>query len=154
MKSATIEVSELTSGLNDNGSATAEGDPSVNIIYPGEDAATYQCRHCWEELTEYPDGWQSNHGWTTCYDEGEQRHEIEESDLTHASRWLDSAKLRVDGDNIVASVRLTESRGAFTFTVRMMPDGELMLYVPNPEFDNPLQTGKLTEVRPGAYKIN
>jgi hypothetical protein len=152
---ATISISDTLSGepVESDGSADAEDNPSVGIYYDYNAEQVYQCKHCYEELTEYADGFtDEKFGSLTCHDDDKQRHEVEESELIDASRWLHSARVQVNGDSVVASMSVSDPRGAFTFTMRMMPNGELMLYVPHPDDSSP--HAKLTEVRPGAYKVH
>lgn len=163
MDIATIEISELLDGgsLESDSTGNAEGDPSVRIAYPNQENGypdTYRCKHCNEEVTREFD----DHPWTDSWDEpkcvdniddngNELNHEVDTDERTHASHWLNSARVTVDGSQVSVSISVGDPRGAFVLTVEMNSDGELIMHVPYPGEAEP--HCPLTEIHRGTYRI-
>lgn len=74
--------------------------------------------------------------------------------------WANSAAISLDDsdESITVTISVGDPRGAFTFTVRRIPDdassdlaGRLIMHTPYP--GEPIPHEKLTEIRPGTYLI-
>jgi hypothetical protein len=129
---------------------------SAEVIEDAPDAVTvelcaeaaYRCRACGEALTDTIDGLCTDSGELMCpdYDPGlspdpdppDGPHDPEPVPLA----WCNSAAVHVDesGDSVTVSISVGDPRGAFTFTVRRVPDdvagalaGRLVLHVPHAE---------------------
>lgn len=161
MNYATISGSErLDTGQEV--SYLADGDdPEARLAYEANENGydpTFTCRHCGEEITREgsDDEWRDDAGETFCAEVDEegmtQRHEPEESSLTHASAWLNSARVAVDGNEVHATISVGDPRSAFCMTVRMHPDGYLIMHVPHPSNEAVVHAA-LTELHPGTYRI-
>ena len=68
--------------------------------------------------------------------------------------WLNSASIVTDADDDAVRffVSVGDPRGAFQFTVRRMPDGELLIQTPTT--DHPESHRPLRELFPGTLQID
>lgn len=136
---------------------TTDGDPSVRIAYEANENGyeqEYWCLQCGYEVTRESedDFWSADSGEPdACPDNDGSPHEVDTSDGTHTSRWLNSARVWLDGSEVHASISVGDPRGAFVFTVRMLDDGTLLMHVPHP--GGTMLHQPLTELHPGTYKI-
>lgn len=67
--------------------------------------------------------------------------------------WLNSARITTDpaDDAVHCLVSIGDPRGAFCFTVRRLPDGRIVLYVPYP--GDPTPHENIKEIRPGTLEV-
>ena len=80
--------------------------------------------------------------------------DFSDDDLAMPLGWLNSASIVTDADDDAVRffVSVGDPRGAFQFTVRRMPDGELLIQTPtihHPESHRPLR-----ELFPGTLQID
>src|SRR3954447_13603108 len=128
----------------------ADEDPeTVTLEFTG--ASEYRCRNCGEDLVETVDGIASESG-DACPDEDDGEHEPERVPLS----WCNSAAIQVDesDDSVTVSISVGDPRGAFTFTVRRVPDdatGKLVMHVPYPLQPSPHMT--LNPLHEGTYLV-
>lgn len=68
--------------------------------------------------------------------------------------WVNHAAISLDRreDSVTLSISVGDPRGAFVFTVRRLPSGELLMYIPTPEDSAPHR--ELRPVRHGVYEIH
>ncbi|MPZ79664.1 MAG: hypothetical protein GEV28_04400 [Actinophytocola sp.] len=152
-----------------------DGDPArlpddtpdtVSLEFDTDYTPTYRCRACGEELTETVDGYETESGDTTCVDfepaadtdpdYGEGPHEPERIPLS----WCNSAAVHTDEseDSVTVSISVGDPRGAFTFTIRRVPDdtdGDLAghLIMHTPYVGQPLAHMDLTPLRDGTHVV-
>lgn len=164
-----------------------DGDPiehveesaRVSLEFASDSGVTHRCSACGADLIETSDGFQTDAGDTDCaahdpYDDpnhspadddgpaddgpavGTGPHSPEPIPLS----WVNSAAIDTDekDDSVTVSISVGDPRGAFSFTVRRLPDGadceiagRLIMHVPYP--GEPLPHERLTEQRPGTYLI-
>lgn len=76
-----------------------------------------------------------------------------EADEKAALGWINSAAITLDrGDDAVTlSISVGDPRGAFTLTVRRLPNGSLIMHVPHPGESFAHQP--LKQLREGTYEI-
>ncbi|WP_338597152.1 hypothetical protein [Saccharopolyspora sp. SCSIO 74807] len=73
--------------------------------------------------------------------------------------WVNGAAIRTEPEqgSVTVSINVGDPRGAFTFSVRRVPDdapanaGRLVMHVPHP--DEPLQHAPLIPAHPGTYWV-
>lgn len=67
--------------------------------------------------------------------------------------WVNSATITLDrrDDAVTLSISVGDPRGAFTLTVRRLPDGRLLMFAPHPT--ETMLHLPLAELRPGVYEI-
>lgn len=123
---------------------TVDGDPvglsddvpETARVELNPDAPAYLCRSCGEELIKTPHGFEDMSGEATC-EYAESGHDPERIPLS----WCNSADLHMDEmeDSITVSISVGDPRGAFTLTIRRVPDdvsselaGYLLMHVPYP----------------------
>ena len=150
----------------------------VSVDFDWDSGATYRCARCGAALVETCDGPETEDGQTHCpaYDtddlddpddgpddnpDGNESakdspHDPERVPLA----WVNSAAIDTDekDDSVTVSISVGDPRGAFSFTVRRVPDtadgelaGRLIMHVPHP--GEPLPHERLTELHPGTYLI-
>jgi hypothetical protein len=137
---------------------------TVSLDFDSETA--YRCRACGEELIETTAGLCTDSGESVCpdYDPGESPdsdswdgpHDPERVPLS----WCNSAAVHADEseDSVTVSISVGDPRGAFTFTIRRVPDdvdgelaGQLLLHVPYGEMCSPHVP--LTVLHGGTYVV-
>jgi len=113
---------------------------------------TYRCGMCGEDLVETVNGVESESDEPCCGDE----HEPERVALS----WCNSAAISVDeaDDSVTVAISVGDPRGAFTFTVRRIPDdaagelaGRLVLHLPYSA--QPAPHMPLTALHDGTYLV-
>lgn len=146
-----------------------DGEPIERVSLAVDDNGVmrkWKCRHCGEELEEDGDGWEAPDApmaWRVdCSEnfEGEdgddsRPHEPEPRPLA----WVNHAAIELDEDDdaVHVSISVGDPRGAFTFTVRRLPDsaevngGRLIMHTPHP--GEGWAHEKLTELHSGTYLI-
>nr|WP_042178998.1 hypothetical protein [Kibdelosporangium sp. MJ126-NF4] len=126
----------------------------------------HRCRACGEELTETADGLCTDSGEYLCpdYDPSlgpdsdctDGPHDAERVPLS----WCNSATLSTDqtDDAVTVSISVGDPRGAFTFTIRRVPDhvdgplaGQLIMHVPYEDMTSPHMP--LTQLHDGTCVI-
>jgi hypothetical protein len=132
----------------DGASAELFDDASGTVTVEFRAESAYRCRACGEVLTETTDGLCTDSGELECpdYDPGlspdsdspDGRHDPERVPLA----WCNSAAVHADEseDSVTVSISVGDPRGAFTFTIRRVPDdvdgdlaGQLILHTPHVE---------------------
>lgn len=143
-----------------------ETPETVTLEFDADGAPTHRCRACGEELIETADGYETTSGEDTCPDfeartdtdpdDGEGPHDAERIPLS----WVNSAALHTSEteDSVTVSISVGDPRGAFTFTIRRVPDdadsdlaGRLIMHVPYP--GQPLGHAELTELHDGTHVV-
>jgi hypothetical protein len=139
---------------------------TVSLEFSPDHGCSYRCRACGEELVETLDGYQTAAGEYACADSepagdgdpdyGDGPHDPERVPLT----WCNSAALHSDEleDSVTVSISVGDPRGAFTFTIRRVPDdvegdlaGQLIMHVPYVGESTPHMP--LSALRDGAYLV-
>jgi len=146
-----------------NGAPTGVPDDdteSVSLELGG--VPSLECRHCGEDLEEYPDGWHGPDSGRECFNtpcpdwfNGRPLHEPQPVALA----WCNHAAIRTNQaeDSVTVSISVGDPRGGFCFTVRRMPPGagplagRLLLHVPYP--GEPLAHVPLTAHAQGCYLV-
>jgi len=148
----------------------------VTLEFPWDDPVTYRCAACGADLVETTEGLQTGEtGESRCPDYDPADHPERDPDAggdgpdygegPHVPErvplsWVNSAAIDTDDkdDSVTVSISVGDPRGAFSFTVRRIPDdadselaGRLLLHVPYP--GHPLPHEPLTEHHPGTYLI-
>lgn len=146
---------------------TADDTPeSVTLEFDATDGPTHRCRNCSEELTDTGEGYQTTDGDTECTsfestddtdpDDGQGPHNPERIPLS----WCTSAAIHADEseDSVTVSLSVGDPRGAFTFTIRRVPDdatsdlaGHLIMHTPYPSQPSPHLD--LTPLHDGTYVV-
>ncbi|MFD2414809.1 hypothetical protein [Amycolatopsis pigmentata] len=117
-------------------------------------------------MTESPDGYETASGEATCADfepvgeidpdSGEGPHDPERIPLS----WCNSAAVHTDEseDSVTVSISVGDPRGAFTFTIRRVPDdvgsnlaGHLIMHTPYA--GQPLPHKELTPLHGGTFVV-
>ncbi|MEV7040450.1 hypothetical protein [Amycolatopsis sp. NPDC051061] len=139
---------------------------SITLQFDTDSAPTHRCRACREELAETPDGYESTSGDTACADfeptvdtdpdYGEGPHDPERIRLS----WCNSATAQTDEseDSVALSISVGDPRGAFTFTIRRVPedaDGDLAgrLIMHTPYAGEHMLHVSLTPLHDGTYVV-
>jgi hypothetical protein len=80
--------------------------------------------------------------------------DFSDDDLAMPLGWLNSASIVTDADDDAVRffVSVGDPRGAFQFTVRRMPDGELLIQTPTT--DHPESHRPLRELFPGTLQVD
>lgn len=139
---------------------------TIRLEFKTGDSATHRCRACGEELTEAPDGYETALGEATCADfepvaetdpdYGEGPHDPERIPLS----WCNSAVVRTDEseDSVTVSISVGGPRGAFSLTIRRVPDdvdsslaGHLIMHAPYA--GQPLPHMELTPLHDGTFVV-
>lgn len=148
-----------------------DSEESFITFENAESAPQWQCLACGEELTQDVDGFADDGGSLVCRDYDPDEHPGHDDQAGpgcgegphHPRRvvlsWVNSAGIHADPDedSITVSISVGDPRGAFTFTVRRIPDdapnspGRLVLHTPYP--GEPLPHAALTEHHPGTFLI-
>jgi hypothetical protein len=144
----------------------------VSLEFPWDDPVTHRCAACGADLVETTDGFQTDGAdGQRCpdYDPADHPERADDGpdygDGPHAPQrvplsWVNSAAIDTDhkDDSVTVSISVGDPRGAFSFTVRRVPDdadselaGRLLLHAPYP--GHPLPHEPLTEHHPGTYLI-
>jgi len=139
---------------------------TVSVEFDTDYGPTYRCRACGELLVETVDGYETESGESACtdfqpltdidLDDGEGLHDPEWIPLS----WCNSAAVHADEsqDSITVSISVGDPRGAFTFTIRRIPDGtgndlagRLIMHTPYP--GQPLSHVELTPLHDGTHVV-
>ncbi|MFJ8965342.1 hypothetical protein ACIRG5_38750 [Lentzea sp. NPDC102401] len=131
---------------------------TVSLEFPWENGPDRHCTRCGEDLVETSNGYEDDSGSSVCdEDSGEALpHEAGQVPLS----WVNSATIDADEaeDSVTVSISVGDPRGAFTFTLRRVPDdavgdlgGRLVLHVPYP--GEPCPHRQLTALHPGAFVV-
>jgi hypothetical protein len=139
---------------------------TVSLEFDTGTAGTHRCRACGEELAESFTGSETESGDTLCSafepatdtdpDYGEGPHDPERMPLS----WCNSAALHADEseDSVTVSISVGDPRGAFTFTIRRVPDdadtdlaGHLIMHTPYAAQPTPHMD--LTPLRHGTHVV-
>jgi hypothetical protein len=139
---------------------------TVSLEFSADHGCSYRCRACGEELAETLDGYQTDAGEYTCADfepadDGDPDYEDGPHDPERVPlAWCNSAALHSDesDDSVTVSISVGDPRGAFTFTIRRIPDdvegdlaGQLIMHVPYAGESTPHMP--LSPLRDGAYLV-
>lgn len=152
-----------------------DGDPAewpedtpetVSLVFDTDYGPTHRCRACGEPLIETTDGYETESGESICIDfqavtdtdpdDGEGPHDPERIPLS----WCNSAAVHTDEsqDSITVTISVGDPRGAFTFTIRRIPDdtdsdlaGRLIMYTPYA--GQPLSHMDLTPLHEGTHVV-
>ncbi|MCK2239772.1 MULTISPECIES: hypothetical protein [unclassified Crossiella] len=139
---------------------------AVTLEFATDTAATHRCRACGEELHKTVSGYETDLGETGCPDfephtdtgpeSGEGPHDPEHIPVS----WCNSAAVHTDEsqDSVTVSISVGDPRGAFTLTIRRMPDdvdcglaGHLIMHTPYA--GQPLPHMELTPLHDGTYVV-
>lgn len=130
---------------------------SVRLVMNEEGSEPAQiCRHCHASMdpdTEgRTDGENGDPWWCDGNPDGDENNSPHEAQHNPIA-WANSARITIDEDDNAVHLALSvgDPRGAFVFTVRRTPDGDLIMHTPYPGESMPHL--KLTELHPGTYKI-
>ncbi|UJW32618.1 hypothetical protein L3Q67_02170 [Saccharothrix sp. AJ9571] len=138
--------------------------PETVTLELGIDAATHRCRACGSELHETTHGYEDEFGGTLCpdfeppddIDSGEAPHDPERVPVS----WCNSAAVHTDEaeDSVTVSISVGDVRGAFTLTIRRVPDdadnhlaGHLIMHTPYATQPSPHM--ELTPLHDGTYVV-
>lgn len=143
---------------------------TVALEFDTDGAPTHRCRACGEELTATVDGFETESGESTCaaFEPAEDTHQNTDSDTSGGPHdperiplsWCNSAAVRTDesDDSVTVSVSVGDPRGAFTLTIRRIPDdvdsdlaGQLIMHVPYA--DQPSPHMDLSPLHHGTYVV-
>jgi hypothetical protein len=130
----------------------------------------YRCRVCGDELNETTEGLCTDSGEYVCpdYDPSLRPDADSEPDCADGPHdaervplsWCNSVAVSADEaeDSVTVSISVGDPRGAFTFTIRRVPDdvdgdlaGQLILQVPHGGMASPHMP--LTELHDGTYVV-
>lgn len=120
--------------------------------------SSHRCRACGEDLIETTDGLCADSDEYTCpdSDSGDGPHDPDRIPLS----WCNSAAVHADEseDAVTVSISVGDPRGAFTFTIRRVPDdldgplaGQLVLHTPYDGMSSPHMP--LTPLHDGTHVI-
>lgn len=138
---------------------------TVRVSFPANENGMPEsetCVHCSDEITrdDESEPWQSRTHGAECADnvaaaaDGEEDligpHEVTPSAALHPSRWLNSACVTVDEEEVTCVVSVNDPRGGFAFTVRRNPDGGFYIHTPYP--GEPMPHMRTEEVHPGTLR--
>ncbi|MCM3883145.1 hypothetical protein [Frankia sp. R82] len=151
----TVDGTTVTS-LND--------DSTIEVIFGAD--IEFRCSACGADLTETSDGFDDDNGESDCPaylpddtdtgTDGSGPHTPERVALS----WCNSAGIRSNetDDAITLSLSTGDPRGAFTLTIRRVPDdadsplaGRLLLHLPYP--GEPMPHDALHPLHPGTFVI-
>ncbi len=156
----------MFAGLNVDGKAvdSLEEDSSVELTFDTD--TEFRCAACGADLTETPDGFRDDNGEQDCPAYAPAGPVDADSSGSHdptrvALSWCNNAAIRTDEDDdaITLSLSVGDPRGAFTVTIRRVPDdadsplaGRLLLHMPYP--GEPMPHDVLHPLlHPGAFVI-
>ncbi len=154
----------MFAGLAIDGTAVTslDEDSTVELILATD--IEFRCSVCGADLVETPRGFDDDNGDNTC-----PAYQAEASDgdangphmpQRVALSWCNSAGIRTDeaDDAITLSLSTGDPRGAFTLTIRRIPDdadspfaGRLVMHMPHP--DAPMLHEPLHPLHPGTFAI-
>lgn len=139
---------------------------SISLVFDTDAAATHRCRACGDELTETTSSYENEEGDTVCLDseqrtgagsdDGQGPHDPEPIPVS----WCNSAAIHADAsdDSVTVSISVGDPRGAFTLTVRRVPDdadgdlaGHLIMHTPYAA--QPAPHMALTPLHDGTYVV-
>ncbi|WP_256804651.1 hypothetical protein [Frankia sp. ACN10a] len=144
---------------------TLEDDSESVTVEIDGDGPTHRCGACGDELIETADGrWLGESSGADCPD-ADPDDDGEPAAGGHVPQavplsWCNHAGVATDDaeDSVTVHISVGDPRGAFTFTVRRVPDdadsvlaGRLLLHVPSP--DAPGGHRPLTPLHDGTYLI-
>ncbi len=154
----------MFAGLTIDGTAvnSLDEDSTIELTFATDTEFRYAA--CGADLVETPGGFDDDNGDRNCSAylpdgpdaDGTGPHEPERVSLS----WCNSASIRTDetDDAITLSLSTGDPRGAFTVTVRRVPDdansplaGRLLLHVPYP--GEPMPHEPLHPLHPGTFVI-
>lgn len=149
MTYASITVDGTNADMDDD-----EFDHVEVIPYNADSEYVTRCTECRAEFdSDGPQGDDLNCPELEDQDGNVQRHALESLPLT----WANNAGIRLDDDedSVTVSISVGDPRGAFTFTVRRVPEGEYagMLMMHLPHEGEPMPHAKITEIHPGTFVI-
>jgi hypothetical protein len=139
---------------------------TVSLEFSCDGAATHRCAACGEDLVSTVDSYEGESSGCVCTEYAPDDWGEEPSDGgPHDARrlplsWVNSAAITADeeSDSVTVSISVGDPRGAFSFTIRRIPDdagadvaGRLVLHAPYP--GEPLPHERLTTLAPGAFNI-
>jgi hypothetical protein len=139
---------------------------SVTLEFGTGAGAAWRCRACGEDLTETTQGYAADTpDGSVCWASQDAPSGPEHSDRPHDPEpvplsWCNGAGIRVDesADSVTLSLSVGDPRGAFTFTLRRIPEdapgelaGRIVLHTPYPGESLPHMP--LAAVRPGTYLV-
>ncbi len=148
-----------------DGSPVGLSDPEVGTVsleFGTGDGVEFRCRACGEDLMETLDGMESEPDGVLCPDaeplddDANKRHAPERIPLS----WCNRASITADPDedSVTVAISVGDPRGAFTFTIRRIPDdvagplaGRLVAHLPHP--GEPMPHAPVREIRPGTLLI-
>jgi hypothetical protein len=151
------------------GTPVGLSDPEAEIVsleFGAGDGLEYRCRACGEDLTETAHGFVNDAGEATCRcaDTDTASDEDSEAGLHDVERiplsWCNSAKISADAedDSVTVAISVGEPRGAFTMTIRRVPDdvdgpfaGQLVMHLPYAGQPSPHM--ELTHLHPGTLAV-
>ncbi|MCE7007084.1 hypothetical protein LWC34_30280 [Kibdelosporangium philippinense] len=145
---------------------SSDSPEAVSLEFDADAALTHRCRACGEELTQTVDGYENESDGAVCSDfepisdtdpdYGHGPHDPERIPLS----WCNSAAVHTDEseDSVTVSISVGDPRGAFTFTIRRVPDdvdsdlaGHLIMHTPYPS--EPAPHMDLTPLHDGTYVV-
>ncbi|MEC3974336.1 hypothetical protein [Amycolatopsis sp. H20-H5] len=157
---AALYVDGVPAGLSDDTPDT------VSLEFDADASAIHRCRMCGEDLTETADGYESESNGTVCTDfepatdtdpeRGEGPHDLEPIPVS----WCNSAAVHTEEseDSVTVSISVGDPRGAFTLTIRRVPDdvggdlaGCLIMHTPHAGDTAPHM--ELTPLHDGTYAV-
>ncbi|KPM50258.1 hypothetical protein ACG83_41300 [Frankia sp. R43] len=142
---------------------TVDDDHESVTVEIGGDGTTYRCSSCGDALSETSDGrWLGESSGADCPDADPDDAETGGGHVPEAVplSWCNHAGVTADEseDSVTVHISVGDPCGAFTFTVRRVPDdadsviaGRLLLHVPYP--DAPCGHRPLTALHDGTYLI-
>jgi hypothetical protein len=150
-----------------------DGDPAelsddtpdtVRLVFDTDYGPRHRCRACGEELIETNDGYETESGEATCADFQPLTDTDDETGPHDPERiplsWCNSAAVHTNEseDAITVSISVGDPRGAFTFTIRRIPDdtdsdlaGRLVMHTPHAS--DPLPHMELTPLHDGTHVV-
>jgi hypothetical protein len=161
---AVLSVDGVPSELGDDTPDT------VALEFDTVGAPTHRCRACGEDLVATVGGFETGSGETTCtgFEPADDTNPNAESDTAEGPHdperiplsWCNSAAVHTDEseDSVTVSVSVGDPRGAFTLTIRRIPDdvdgelaGHLVMHVPHA--DQPSPHMALSPLHQGTYAV-
>ncbi|MGC7093969.1 hypothetical protein ACPZ19_04835 [Amycolatopsis lurida] len=130
--------------------------PATVALEFDTDTTTHRCRACGTELVETMCGFEDEFGDTACPDSDDGPHAAERIPVS----WCNSAAVHTDesGDAVTVSISVGDPRGAFTLTIRRVPDdtdgdhaGRLIMHTPYATQTTPHM--ELTPLHDGTFLV-
>lgn len=139
---------------------------SVSLEFGTGDGLEYRCRACGDDLAETAQGFVTDTGDGRCQRaDSDPDNEPDDRDGPHDPKriplsWCNSAGVSVnaDDDSVTVAISVGDPRGAFTMTIRRVPDdaegpfaGQLVMHVPHANEPSPHM--ELTDLHPGTLAV-